>query len=161
MYWPLSYVGQTSRKYYTRYEEHVAEIRNSSGVREYSKDIMSTGLTHCILTHKSNKNGVFWDVAPCGSCKNRHFKELSASFIRVTRISEIGITLAVWRMMSAGMLRRAALVRAGVSEEPGASFIRVTRIGELGTTQADNSNRRTLRRNTRLYFVCSYKNHSA
>jgi hypothetical protein len=34
------------------------------------------------------------------------------------------------------MLRRVALVRTDVSEEPGASFIRVTRIGELGTTQA-------------------------
>jgi hypothetical protein len=38
------------------------------------------------------------------------------------------------------MLRRVALVRTDVSEEPGASFIRVTRIGELGT-QAATSNR--------------------
>jgi hypothetical protein len=43
------------------------------------------------------------------------------------------------------MLRHVALVRAGVSEEPGTSFIRVTRIGELGTTLAVTSNRRTLR----------------
>jgi hypothetical protein len=48
------------------------------------------------------------------------------------------------------MLRREALVRTVVSEEPGASFIRVTRIGELGTTQAATSNRRTLQRNTYL-----------
>jgi hypothetical protein len=34
------------------------------------------------------------------------------------------------------MLRRVALVRTDVSEEPSASFIRVTRIDELGTTQA-------------------------
>jgi hypothetical protein len=34
------------------------------------------------------------------------------------------------------MLRRAALVRADVSEELRASFIRVTRIGELRTTLA-------------------------
>jgi hypothetical protein len=39
------------------------------------------------------------------------------------------------------MLRRVALVRTDVSDEPIASFIRVTKIGELGTTQ------RTLRRN--------------
>jgi hypothetical protein len=43
-------------------------------------------------------------------------------------------------MMSSGMLRRVALVRIDVSEEPNAS-IRVTRIGELGTTLAATSNR--------------------
>jgi hypothetical protein len=46
------------------------------------------------------------------------------------------------------LLRRVALVRTDVSEEPGASFIRVTKIFELGTTQAATSNRRTLRRNS-------------
>jgi hypothetical protein len=46
------------------------------------------------------------------------------------------------------MLRRVALVRTDVSEEPSASFIRVTRIGELGTALAATTNRRTLRRNT-------------
>jgi hypothetical protein len=50
-------------------------------------------------------------------------------------------------MVSSGMLRRVAIVRTDVSEEPSASFIRVTRIGELGITQAATSNRRTLRRN--------------
>jgi hypothetical protein len=25
------------------------------------------------------KNGAFWDVTPCGSCKNRRFEEHSAS----------------------------------------------------------------------------------
>jgi hypothetical protein len=54
-------------------------------------------------------------------------------------------------MLSSGMLRRVALVRTNVSEEPGASFIRVTRIGELGTTQAATSNRRMLRRNAKWY----------
>jgi hypothetical protein len=47
------------------------------------------------------------------------------------------------RMVSSGLLRRVALVRTDVSEEPGAFFIRVTKIGKLGTTQAATSNRRT------------------
>jgi hypothetical protein len=34
------------------------------------------------------------------------------------------------------LLRRVALVRTDVSEEPGASFMRMTKISELGTTQA-------------------------
>jgi hypothetical protein len=51
-------------------------------------------------------------------------------------------------MVSSGMLRRVALVRADVSEELSASFFTVTGIGELGTTLAVTSNRRTLRRNT-------------
>jgi hypothetical protein len=50
------------------------------------------------------------------------------------------------------MLRRVALVRTDVSEELNVSFIRVTRIGELGTTQAATSNRRTLRRNTKVFL---------
>jgi hypothetical protein len=41
------------------------------------------------------------------------------------------------------MIRRVALVRTDVSEEPSASLIRVTRIGELGTTLAATSNRGT------------------
>jgi hypothetical protein len=35
------------------------------------------------------KNGVFWDVTPCGSCKRDVSEELSASFIRVTIIGEL------------------------------------------------------------------------
>jgi hypothetical protein len=78
-------------------------------------------------------------------------EEPSVSFIRVTRISELGTTLAatssrrtlrrnlrsVRRLLdfhggdyeewvSSGMLRRVALVRTNVSEEPSSSFIRVT-----------------------------------
>jgi hypothetical protein len=41
------------------------------------------------------KNAVFWDVTPCGSCKNRVSEELSVSFIRVAGIVELGTTLAV------------------------------------------------------------------
>jgi hypothetical protein len=56
-------------------------------------------------------------------------------------------------MESSEILRRVALVRTDVSEEPGASFIMVTRIGELGTTQAATSNR--LLRSVRLLLVAA------
>jgi hypothetical protein len=59
-------------------------------------------------------------------------------------------------MPSSGMLRRVALVRTDVLEEPSASIIRVTRIGVLGTTLALTSNRRTLRRNTKKYSFIIY-----
>jgi hypothetical protein len=59
-----------------------------------------------VFTAVTMKNGVFWVVTPCGSC------------------------------------------RTDVSEEPGTSFSRVTKIRELGTTQAETSNRHTLRKNT-------------
>jgi hypothetical protein len=53
-------------------------------------------------------------------------------------------------MVSSWLLRRVALVRTDVLEEPGASFFRVTKIGALGTTQAATSNRRT------WYFFAAY-----
>jgi hypothetical protein len=62
------------------------------------------------------------------------------------------------RMASSVMLRHVALIRADVSEERSASFIRVTKIRELGTTLAVTSNRRRMRRNTKLltlYFFAA------
>jgi hypothetical protein len=53
------------------------------------------------------------------------------------------------------LLRRVALVRTYVSEEPSASYIRMTGIGELGTALAVTSNRRMLRRNTLMMETLS------
>jgi hypothetical protein len=64
-------------------------------------------------------------------------EELSASFIRVTRMGELGTTLAV--TSNRRTLRRS--IKTDVSEELSVSFIRVTRIGELGTMLAVTSNR--------------------
>jgi hypothetical protein len=41
------------------------------------------------------KNAVFWDVTPCGSCKNRRFGGTCASVIRVTIIGVLGTKLAL------------------------------------------------------------------
>jgi hypothetical protein len=57
------------------------------------------------------KNGAFWVVTPCGSCKNRRFG-------------------GTWRLLQQG-----------------------DKIGELGTTQAATNNRRTLRRNTKIFVT--------
>jgi hypothetical protein len=57
-------------------------------------------------------------------------------------------------MVFSGMLRRVALVRTGVSEEPAASFIGVARIGELGTTLAATSNRRRQRASVASCSLC-------
>jgi hypothetical protein len=40
------------------------------------------------------KIAVFWDVTPCGSCKNRRFEERITTIIRVKEISELGIASA-------------------------------------------------------------------
>jgi hypothetical protein len=59
-------------------------------------------------------------------------------------------------MPSSEMLRHVALVRTDALKERSVSIIKVTRIGELGTTLAVTSNRRTLRRNSILYYTILY-----
>jgi hypothetical protein len=41
------------------------------------------------------KNGVFWDVTPLALVRTDVSEEPSASFIRVTRIGELGTTLGI------------------------------------------------------------------
>jgi hypothetical protein len=55
---------------------------------------------------------------------------IGGGLMRQSFISEAKCCENIWgRMVSSGLLRRVALVRTDVSEEPGAYFIRVTRIG--------------------------------
>jgi hypothetical protein len=52
-----------------------------------------------VFSAVTTKNAAFWDVTPCGSCKNRRFEKRIASIIKVTRIGELS-TLAVTRNRS-------------------------------------------------------------
>jgi hypothetical protein len=66
---------------------HIISILNSTACKvgtlcpEYSLSVgLCVGTTNkkCIVrfevfTAVTMKNGVFWDVTPCGSCKNRRF----------------------------------------------------------------------------------------
>jgi hypothetical protein len=48
-----------------------------------------------VFTTVTMKNGVFWDVTPCALVRTDILEERSASFIRMTRIGELGTTLTV------------------------------------------------------------------
>jgi hypothetical protein len=52
-----------------------------------------------VFTAVTMQNAVYWDVTPCGSCKNRISEERMAFIIRVTRIGQLGM-LAVTRNRS-------------------------------------------------------------
>jgi hypothetical protein len=76
-------------------------------------------------------------------------EELSASFIRVTKIGELEqhyvrfevFTRWLWRMVSSAMLSRVALVRTDVSEELRASIIRVKGTGSYKSSTASHPRR--------------------
>jgi hypothetical protein len=68
-----------------------------------------------------------------GSTRRRRQKLVSETLLQIK-----GRWIIFRRMVSSGLLRRVALVRTDVSEEPGASFIRVTKIGELRATRRNN-----------------------
>jgi hypothetical protein len=61
------------------------------------------------------KNGVFWDVTPCGSVKNDVSKELSASIIRVTRIGEVGTMMEAQSSFETSVLTSAT--RGNIPED--------------------------------------------
>jgi hypothetical protein len=91
--------------------------------------------------------------APCRSCKNRRFEELSASFIRETRIAELGTTLAV---TSNRRSVRLLLVTANVSSSP----ILVTLMKEALSSSETSVLIKATRRNTQktpFYIVTAVK----
>jgi hypothetical protein len=115
------------------------------------------------------KNGVFWVVTPCGSCKNRRFGgtwrllhqgdrqdnlnletlnrkhdyKLLKCWILQTKFNKL--QPQQWRMQSSGMWRCVALVSMDVLVERTTSIIRVERIRTLEMLPV-NSNWSTLRR---------------
>jgi hypothetical protein len=62
---------------------------------EWGQTIQQIKTQNLCPTDVEVNNGVFPDVTLYGSCKIRVSEELSASFIRVKRIDELGTTLAV------------------------------------------------------------------
>jgi hypothetical protein len=74
------------------------------------------------------------NVAPCGSCKNRHSGGTCRLHVHGGKIT--GNTASSSLILSTLKIGRhfpVALVRADVSEELTASIMSVERIGELGT----------------------------
>jgi hypothetical protein len=63
------------------------------------------------------KNAVFWNVRPCGSCKNT-FRMNVSSLLRGTGISDLGTTLVV---VSNGRTQRRNTCHP---EDGGATFLR-------------------------------------
>jgi hypothetical protein len=72
---------------------HLAEL----GVKHCQNDRFQLfiRLRFEVFTAVTMKNGVFWDVTRVALVRTDVSEELSASFIRVTRIGELGTTLAV------------------------------------------------------------------
>jgi hypothetical protein len=89
-----------------------------------------------VQTNPRMKNGVFWVVTPCGSCKK--IQECKIWGFHFSGYEESRL-LGCYAM---------SLVRTDVSEERIASNIRKTRIHKLGTTLAVTSNLSALIRNT-------------
>jgi hypothetical protein len=90
-------------------------------------------------------NVVIWDVTPCGSCKNRCFhvsEELTAFVVRVTRIGDLGTTLAVTRVFLRS-IRRLPVTAGVVPSSP----ILVTRMKEALSSSETSVITRTMRHN--------------
>jgi hypothetical protein len=54
------------------YEDSFYDHREEGNLKFNITEIMF-GVRLEVFTAVTMKNGIFWDVAPCGSCKNRRF----------------------------------------------------------------------------------------
>jgi hypothetical protein len=102
-------------------------IQEDTIVHSHRRENLKSYEVSCISTaiHPPGANNI------CAKCATKLKVPLDKDISTFGLLSgPNGISL---RMVSSGMLRRVALARTEVSEEPSASIIRVRRIGEVGT----------------------------
>jgi hypothetical protein len=57
---------------------------------------INTNVRFDVFTAVTMRNGVFWDVTPCGSCKNRHgFTSHKMAFFIVTAVEYLKILRSI------------------------------------------------------------------
>jgi hypothetical protein len=61
---PVVYIGQTGRKFNSRYKEHIHDIRHNNGNTGYSEHILNTGHTNGTMENtmdiiETNKKGQY------------------------------------------------------------------------------------------------------
>jgi hypothetical protein len=73
---------------------YVPVVLNFFLVRIPSSEISPHLVRFEVFTTVTMKNGVLWDVTPCGSCKNRRFGGTYRLLHQDDKIGELGTTLA-------------------------------------------------------------------
>jgi hypothetical protein len=72
-------VGSRSFENVSQFNYLGTAVTNQNSIQEEIKRRPNSGSAcyHCVrlevFTGVTRQNGVFWDVTPCGSCKNQHF----------------------------------------------------------------------------------------